>query len=70
MKRSWTTKTASMSSAAEVRGRNETPRRRSDNEDPRGNRTAAKIHFLELCQQPIELAQRFASLHPLSFLFC
>ena len=39
-------------------------------EDPRGNGTAPKIHFLELSQQPIELAQRFASLHTLSFLFC
>lgn len=39
-------------------------------EDPSGNWTAAEIHFLELSQQPIELAQRFASLHTLSFLFC
>ena len=39
-------------------------------EDPCGKGTAAEIHFLELRQQPIELAQRFASLHTLSFLFC
>ena len=70
MKRSWTTKTASMSSAAEVRGRNDDPATPKRDEDPRGDRSAAKIHFFELGQQPVELAQRFASLHPKPFFFC
>ena len=38
--------------------------------DPRGNRATTKIHLFQLREQPVELAERFASLHTQTLFFC
>jgi len=39
-------------------------------EDPRGDRPATKVHLFQLREQPVELAERFASLHTQTLFFC
>lgn len=39
-------------------------------EDPRGDRPTTKVHLFQLRQQPVELAEGFASLHAKSLFFC